>query len=84
MGVDIKSSQTSTNNSSPQVWSFVSQEIKGTFLLSRSLHLISRVKGPVPLTVELYFVLVEKMTVFDGGRLIVSLLDGTEIECEMK
>ena len=30
---------------------------------------------------ELYFVMVEKMTILDGGRLIVSLLDGTEIEC---
>ena len=30
----------------------------------------------------LYFSLVEKMTVFDGGRMVVSLLDGTEVECE--
>jgi len=31
---------------------------------------------------DLYFSLVEKMTVYDGGsRLVVSLLDGTEIEC---
>ena len=30
---------------------------------------------------ELYFALVEKMTVFDGGGLVVSLLDGTDIEC---
>ena len=33
---------------------------------------------------ELYFALVEKMTVFEGGRLIVCLLDGTDVECEMK
>ncbi|MBP2657381.1 MAG: hypothetical protein H6Q69_413 [Firmicutes bacterium] len=32
--------------------------------------------------VDLYFTMVEKMTVFDGGRLIVSLLDGTDMECE--
>lgn len=31
--------------------------------------------------VNLYFDLVEKITVYDGGRLVVSLLDGTEIEC---
>lgn len=31
--------------------------------------------------VEFYFALVEKMTVIDGGRLVVSLLDGTELEC---
>ena len=33
--------------------------------------------------IELYYALVEKMTVFDGGRVIVVLLDGTEIECEI-
>ena len=32
--------------------------------------------------VELYFALVEKMTVYDG-RVIVSLLDGTAVECEI-
>ena len=32
--------------------------------------------------VDLYFALVEKITVYDGGRLIVSLLDDTDIECE--
>ncbi|NLZ52722.1 MAG: recombinase, partial [Thermoanaerobacteraceae bacterium] len=30
--------------------------------------------------VDMYFRLVEKMTVFDGEKIIVSLLDGTEIE----
>ena len=30
---------------------------------------------------ELYFAFVEKMTIYDDGRLIVRLLDGTEIEC---
>lgn len=34
--------------------------------------------------VELYSALVEKMTVFDSGRLIVSLLGGTLIECEIE
>ena len=33
--------------------------------------------------IDLYFAMVEKMMVYDGGRLIVSLLDGTEIECEV-
>jgi len=32
--------------------------------------------------INLYFALVEEITVYDGGRLIVSLLDGTEIECQ--
>ena len=34
--------------------------------------------------INLYFTLVEKMTVFKGNQIIVSLLDGTQIECEME
>jgi hypothetical protein len=33
---------------------------------------------------DLYFKLVEKITVYDTGRLMVSLLDGSEIECEIE
>ena len=32
---------------------------------------------------ELYFKLVEKITVYDG-KLVLSLLDGSEIECEIE
>jgi len=38
----------------------------------------------VEFDVGLYFALVEKMIVFDGGRLVVSLLDGTGIECQVE
>ena len=31
----------------------------------------------------LNFALVEKITLYDGGRLVVRLLDGTEIEIEV-
>ena len=34
--------------------------------------------------IDLYFAMVEKMTVFDDGRIIVSLLDGTDVECKME
>jgi len=34
--------------------------------------------------VDLYFAIVEKLAVYDGGRLIVSLLDGTDVECEIE
>ena len=33
--------------------------------------------------IDMYFALVEKMTVYDGGRVIVSLLDGTDVACEI-
>ena len=34
--------------------------------------------------VDLYFALTEKSTVYEDGRLMVSLLDGTDIECEIE
>jgi hypothetical protein len=34
--------------------------------------------------VELYFKLVEKIVVHEAGTLMVSLLDGSEIECRIK
>ena len=33
--------------------------------------------------VDLYFMLVEKITVFYGSRLVVGLLDGTEVAVEI-
>ena len=33
--------------------------------------------------IDLYFAMIEKMTVYDGGRLIVSLFDGTDVGCEV-
>jgi hypothetical protein len=34
--------------------------------------------------VDLYFKLVEKVTVYDERRLVFSLLDGSEVECEIE
>lgn len=34
--------------------------------------------------VDLFFRTVEKMTVFEGRRIIVSLVDETEMECEIE
>ena len=33
--------------------------------------------------VDLYFMLVEKITVYEGSRLVVTLLDGTEVEVKI-
>lgn len=30
---------------------------------------------------DIYFSLVKNMVIYDGGRVVVNLLDGTEIEC---
>jgi len=48
------------------------------------IGIITGVEVATEFDIDLYFALVEKMTVFDGGRVIVSLLDGTAVECEME
>lgn len=35
------------------------------------------------LDVDLYFIITEKITVYDG-RLVISLLDGSKVECEIE
>jgi len=48
------------------------------------IGIIAEAEVMVEFDVGLYFALVEKMVVFDGGKLIVTLLDGTEVECEIE
>lgn len=48
------------------------------------IEMITEAKVMVEFDIDLYFALVEKMTVYDGGRVVVSLLDGTSIECEIE
>ena len=33
---------------------------------------------------DLYFSIIEKMAVFEDKKIIVTLLDGTDIECEIE
>jgi len=47
------------------------------------IRIITDAKPIMEFDVDLYFALVEKMTLYDGRRIIVNLLDGTEAECEI-
>lgn len=42
---------------------------------------VKRAKVMVQFDIDLYFAIVEKIMIYDSGRLIVSFLDGTDIEC---
>jgi hypothetical protein len=48
------------------------------------IQIFAKAKPIDQFDVDLYFKLVEKITVNDGGRLIDSMLDGSDIECEIK
>ena len=53
----------------------------------KSKQLIGMLKNAEPIQdfdVDLFYSIIEKMTVFEGEKIIVTLQDGTEIECEIK
>lgn len=65
------------------------EEMKGENFLVRykAKQFIDILKNEEPIEefdMDLFFSVTEKMTVFDGEKVIISLLDGTEIECEIE
>ena len=52
----------------------------------KARQLLQTIEGAEKLArfdVDLYFAMTEKITTYNGGRLLISLLDGTEVECEI-
>ena len=64
------------------------RKVSGNVLVRyKSKQLLETISGAERVTefdVDLYFSMVEKVTVYEGGRLIVNLFDGTEVECAME
>ncbi len=48
------------------------------------IGIIMEAKTIIEFDMTLYFALVEKITVYDGARSIVRLLDGTDVEFEIE
>ena len=48
------------------------------------IRILTEARAIKEFDVDLYFALTEKITVYEDGRLVVSLLDGTDIECEIE
>ncbi len=46
------------------------------------MRIIKEAKPKQEFDMDLYFKLVEKLTVIEGDKIIITLLDGTEVECE--
>ncbi len=47
------------------------------------IEIINHAKSIENFDMDLYFKVIEKMVVFEGEKIIVTLLEGTEIECEI-
>jgi len=60
----------------------VSDNLLQRYKSKQFIEIMTRAEVMVEFDKDLFFALVEKMVVFDGGRVIVTLLDGTELECE--
>ncbi len=58
-----------------------SEDILKRVTAKRFINIFKEVEPLERFDIELYFKLVEKITVYEDSRLIVSLLDGSEIEC---
>ncbi|WP_307356141.1 recombinase zinc beta ribbon domain-containing protein [Hathewaya limosa] len=56
------------------------KHIDDKVLYQAFIDILKNVKPIKEFDVDLFFMIVEKMTVFDGEKIIVTLLDGTEIE----
>ncbi|MPN61029.1 hypothetical protein SDC9_208763 [bioreactor metagenome] len=48
------------------------------------IEIINNAEHMESFDMDLYFRIIEKMTVFKGEKVIVTLLEGTEIECEIE
>lgn len=48
------------------------------------IKIISDVKQIKEFDIDLYFKIIEKMIVFEKDKVVVTLLDGTEVECEIE
>lgn len=61
-----------------------SEDYLQKYRVRQFIELIEKAEPITEFDLELYFTLIRKFTVFEGERIVVSLLDETEIECEIE
>jgi site-specific DNA recombinase len=61
-------------------WKGESEDVLKKYKAKQFIKVIENAEILEEFDMDLFFKIVEKMTVFGGERIIVSLLDGTEIE----
>lgn len=57
-----------------------SENLLQRYKANQFMRIIENAEPIEELDIDLFFRIIEKMTVFDGEKIIVTLLDGTEIE----
>ncbi len=60
------------------------EDILGRVTAQRFMQIFSEAEPIDQFEVDMYFKLVEKIVVYDAGILVVTLLDGSEVECQIE
>lgn len=58
-----------------------SDSVLARYKTKQFISIIAEAEQVEEFDMDLYFKIVEKMTVFEGHKIVVNLLDGTEVEC---
>ena len=64
--------------------SLASNNVLVQYKARQFIRILAEARAIKEFSVDLYFALTEKIMVCEDGRLVVSLLDGTDIECEIE
>ena len=54
------------------------------YRLEEFIKIVEATEAIEAFDINLYFKITEKMIVFEGDRVVVMLLDGTEVECKIE
>ena len=63
---------------------FKSDNLLQRYKAKQFIEIINNAEPIESFDMDLYFMVIEKMTVFEREKIIVTLLEGTEIECEIE
>lgn len=61
-----------------------SKNVLHQYKAQQFIEIISTAESLKNFDLKLYFAFVEKLTIFTGKKLVVTLLDGTDVECEFE
>ncbi|MTI80825.1 MAG: recombinase family protein [Firmicutes bacterium] len=60
-----------------------SENLLEKYKAKQFIEILKKAKPITEFDIDLYFALVEKITVLEGDKMIVTLLDGTDLECQI-
>lgn len=62
----------------------ISENVLTRYKSKQFIKIIENAKPITEFDTDLFFRIIEKMTAFEGKKIIITLLDGTDIECDIE